>query len=165
MHVCQICNQKPATIHLTDIQNNVKREVHMCEGCASKKGFVVGQSIAIPEVLGKADGGASERDALSCSTCGITWSDFRGTGRFGCANDYTVFRDRLMPLLADIHARAERHVGKHPDTGDEGQGRLQRELMDCRRRLREAIEREEYELAAQLRDELRELETRTHTEN
>lgn len=168
MHVCQLCNKNPATVHLTDIQNNVKREVHMCEQCAAKKGFAIGQSISLPDLAPA--GSAVDRviegaqNDLACDVCGITWSEFRARGRFGCAHDYDVFRERLNPLLQDIHARAERHVGKSPRSGGE-QGRLQRELMDCRRRLRDAVEREEYEAAAKLRDELRTLEGRLYEGN
>lgn len=159
MNLCQICSQNPATVHLTDIHNNVKRELHMCEKCAAKKGFAIGQSIQIPDIVSPPSPAPAEDEAgdLTCERCGMNWTEFRTRGRFGCAHDYDTFRERLAPLLADIHARAETHVGKSPRELDES-GRHRRDVMECRRRLRDAVDREDYEEAARLRDELKAIE-------
>ncbi len=169
MIVCQLCNKKPATVHLTDIQNNVKKELHMCEDCAQQKGFSFKHSIALPDLLvssGKSQKKERKKNEkeITCDHCGTTWGEFRHRGRFGCAYDYKAFRERLMPLIADIHARQMKHVGKSPKRS-EASGSLQREVVECRRRLREAVQREAYEEAADLRDRLQDLEREVGAQN
>jgi protein arginine kinase activator len=82
--------------------------------------------------------------------------EFRAQGRLGCPHDYNVFRIGLIPLLQRIH-RSGRHVGKSPRHGAPSEG-AQAELMELRRRLHAAVEAEEYEEAARLRDLLRKKE-------
>jgi protein arginine kinase activator len=92
----------------------------------------------------------------SCPECGMTYGEFRQLGRFGCANDYEVFGEDVVALLERIHG-SSRYSGKLP--GGEGMavGDMQAEIADARKRLQQAIETEDYELAAKLRDEIRRL--------
>lgn len=163
MYNCQICQKAPATVHLTDIHNNVKKTLHMCEACAQKKGFVLHQSISLTDAshvsdLGKAESGAPRKNELTCASCGLTWTQFRQQGRFGCAECYKSLRPRIDSILEDIQARRIRHEGKHP-SGDGAQRKRLREILETRRLLRQAIENEAYEEAASLRDNLRSLES------
>jgi protein arginine kinase activator len=93
---------------------------------------------------------------LTCPTCGIKYMEFRSDGRLGCPADYDTFRTGLEPILLRIH-RATRHVGKVPRrrapsaAGEVG-------LLELRQRLRQAVEREDYERAAQFRDLIRQKE-------
>ena len=165
MQICQICKQKPATIHLTDINNNVKKEIHMCETCASAKGFSFAAAAKLPQLLGLSaqKKAATARKArppeepeLVCSVCGRSWSEFRAKGRLGCPHDYEAFRERLDPILVDMHGGDARHVGKRP-RGDNRRRDLWRERREAEERLREAVRGEKYEEAANLRDRLRHL--------
>lgn len=160
MHICDVCKNEPAVVHLTDIHNNVKKEVHMCEGCARKKGFSIQQAVEIPQMLGEIQKQRSREEPaetdLQCDVCEARWSDFRSRGRFGCPHDYEVFRERLRHLLNDIHVRAPAHVGKAP-AGRGGDAAHRREVLECQRRLREAVGAEDYEEAARLRDRMRDL--------
>lgn len=165
MHkICEICKKAPATVHLTDIHNNVKRELHMCENCAEAKGIAMKQALSLQDLLNTMSGKKSiqaspkrrataAEEEVRCEHCGMTWSQFRSGGRLGCAEDYRVFRSLFAPLLEEIHIRGTHHVGKRPHGPREG-GDRKREIMECRRRLREAIAREAYEEAARLRDRL-----------
>ncbi|MDR1744409.1 MAG: UvrB/UvrC motif-containing protein [Planctomycetota bacterium] len=172
MYICQICKKMPATIHLTDIHNNVKKEVHICESCAAEKGFNLQSAANLPQLLGLAakKGVTSSVSApppfkvkaadqdLICLHCGTTWSQFGERGRLGCPHDYQTFDARLRPLVANQIAADARepgvlHVGKRPGPaggGEETQGRI-RALT---RKLRSAVAEENYEAAARLKSEL-----------
>lgn len=90
---------------------------------------------------------------LRCPDCGTTFLDFRRTGRLGCPHDYEVFRLGLLPLLDRVQ-RAQHHRGKHPrQQATDPQGH--RDLRTLRRRLREAVDAEDYAQAAEIRDQIR----------
>ena len=156
---CQFCSS-PATVHLTHIENSQKKEMHLCQACAEKHNLVKGPELSLPAILqsliGQHIGGLSDELArLTCPACGIKYMEFRHAGRLGCPHDYDRFRAGLEPLLTRIH-RATRHAGKRPRRPPDP-GR-QAELIELRRLLRTAVEREEYEEAARLRDLLRQKE-------
>lgn len=163
MYICEICKKKPATVHLTNIENNVKKELHMCEHCAESKGFSLKQAIHLPNFIGEVAKAAPVKPKarrlpdLTCEACGMTWKEFRKVGRFGCANDYVAFRAQIEEMLGDMHARGARHVGKTPP-GTGLDVTLRREVLECRRKLREAVDSEKYEEAAALRDRLAEMQ-------
>ncbi len=155
---CQICGSNPATVHLTDIVDSHKKEVHLCQSCAEQQHLVNKQELNLPAILQNLIGqhlGAQtdELARLTCPACGIKYMEFRAQGRLGCPHDYEVFRGGLMPLLQKIH-RAERHQGKAPQRSVLPP-QEQAELVELRRRLQNAIDREAYEEAARLRDLLR----------
>lgn len=159
MHkICELCKKYPATVHLTDIKNDVKHEVHMCEHCAEAQGIDMKHGVSLGDMFGAM---AKEKDArrateepnATCVNCGMTWREFRSHGRFGCAHDYVAFRTLLAPLLEEIHTATDTHVGKHP-VHDESASGTRRRIAECQRRLRDAIEQERYEDAAAARDEL-----------
>ncbi|MCS6851708.1 MAG: UvrB/UvrC motif-containing protein [Gemmataceae bacterium] len=156
---CQYCSN-PATVHLTDIVNKQKRELHLCQECAEKHQLIQQHQLNLPAILhamiGQYVGAMSDELArLACPACGMRYMEFRAEGRLGCPHDYNVFRVGLGPLLERIH-RASRHVGKVPrhrvDVG------RQVELVELRQKLRRAIEAEAYEEAAQVRDLIRQKE-------
>jgi len=156
---CQFCS-KPATVHLTDIVDNQKREMHLCRSCAESRELVKQQELNLPAILqsliGQHLGGQSDALArLTCPACGIKYMEFRAQGRLGCPHDYTVFRTGLEPLLQRIH-RSTRHIGKSPRRIVPPSRPA--ELVELRRLLQAAVEAEAYEEAARLRDLLRQKE-------
>ncbi len=157
---CQRCNKQPATIHLTEILNNQKTERHLCEDCAKEEGIAVKAQINLQDVLAGmlAAHDTAERYAnLKCPDCGLTYAEFRNQGRLGCPNDYEVFAQPLAEILEKMHGGTE-HSGKVPGHAGAGTDQ-QRDRMRLRRQLAEAVEREQYEEAARLRDLLREKES------
>ncbi len=158
---CQSCPQ-PATVHLTDIDDSgQKREVHLCQACAEKKKLISKEELNLPKILQVLIGAhvgawTDELSRLTCPICGIKYMEFRAEGRLGCPHDYEVFKSGLEPLLQRIH-RADHHVGKRPRHRPRS-AHWQRELLELRRRLREAVEEEAYERAAKLRDLIRQKE-------
>jgi protein arginine kinase activator len=160
---CDSCN-KPATVHLTEIKHGKKIEKHLCEQCAAQnEGLPVKSHTPINELLTNfvmAHSGLQKDLGLACETCGVTWAEFRQSGLFGCANDYQTFEKDLTPLLQRAHEGATHHVGKVP-TRRGGTGvpmKRQVDLTKLRKELAKAVEAEEYERAAKIRDQIRQAE-------
>lgn len=157
---CQSCSS-PATVHLTDIINGHKRELHLCQQCAEKQQLVQNSDINLPAILqtliGQHVGNPTDALArLTCPACGIKYMEFRAGGRLGCPHDYEVFKVGLEPLLEHFH-RSLKHVGKVPARRHMN-GQHQAELLELRQALRRAVDDEAYEEAARIRDLLRQKE-------
>jgi protein arginine kinase activator len=155
---CQQC-PNPATVHLTKIVNKQKQELHLCQACAEKlaaPAVELSLSAILQSLIGQHVSAVSEElSRLNCPTCGIKYMEFRSDGRLGCPADYEVFRAGLLPILQRIH-RATRHVGKVPRRlAPESRAA---EVLKLRQQLRRAVDAENYELAAQLRDLIRQKE-------
>jgi protein arginine kinase activator len=160
---CDNCN-KTATVHLTEIKHGKKIEKHLCEQCAAQnEGLPVKSHTPINELLTNfvmAHSGLQKDLGLACETCSITWAEFRQSGLFGCANDYQTFEKDLTPLLQRAHEGATHHVGKVP-TRRGGTGvpmKRQVDLTKLRKELAKAVEAEDYERAAKIRDQIRQAE-------
>jgi protein arginine kinase activator len=108
--------------------------------------------------IGKAAEELAKLDQRACPVCGITFYEFRNQGRLGCPHDYVFFEKELTPLIANIHGETQ-HVGKRP-RGRQGGTDEQTELIRLRREMKEATQKEEYERAAEIRDEILALEKR-----
>ena len=151
---CQFCGQ-PATVHLTDIVNKQKRELHLCDGCAKKHDLLPdapGPQLNLQALVALLTGQPAappEAGALTCPACGLKYAVFRADGRLGCPADYDAFRAALEPLLERIH-RTTRHAGKTPR-----RARTADALADDRAKLAAAVAAEDYEEAARLRDTIR----------
>ena len=151
---CQFCGE-PASVHLTEIVQNQKAELHLCDACAEKHQLWASpsQELNVPALLGLLLGGEpGDGGADSCPECGMNYDQFRARGRLGCPHDYALFGDRLDDLLDRIH-RDHRHVGKSPARAG---GAVP--LAELRRRLEEAVAEEAFEEAARLRDLIRQQE-------
>ncbi|MBX6312011.1 MAG: UvrB/UvrC motif-containing protein [Isosphaeraceae bacterium] len=164
---CQKCS-KPATYHITDLDHSKPgkyHEYHFCDEHArqhlappeeANEGLSIGK---MAEGLIKGTAGAREpspADKQSCPYCQITFLEFRNTGRLGCPHDYEVFRDELMPLLENIHDET-RHLGKAPRRAPEDPQKQTR-LFQLRNDLKKAVAAEDYERAAQIRDQIKTIE-------
>ena len=99
----------------------------------------------------------AELDQKECPVCGITFYEFRNTGRLGCSYDYEYFQSDLEPLLTNIHDNTK-HVGKRPARAS-ALADSQANLIQLRREMESAIGEEDYERAGKVRDQLRDLET------
>lgn len=160
---CDNCS-KNATVHLTEIKAGKKIEKHLCEGCAAQnEGLPVKSHMPINELLTNfvmTHSGLQKETTTGCDQCGITWAEFRQSGLLGCSNDYQVFEKDLTPLLQRAHEGMTHHVGKVP-TRRGGSGvpvKRQVDLTKLRKELTKAVESEDYERAAKLRDQMRQAE-------
>jgi len=156
---CENCSNNDATVHYTEIEGAEKREIHLCEECYRQKAAPVQKVMEFADLLKTLLHGALKEQGAAakalCPTCGISLAEFRASGRFGCPNDYKVFHEAIAPLLEKIQ-HGVRHVGTVPSrAGVELQ--RENELIRLRRELERAVQREEYEEAARLRDCIRTL--------
>ncbi len=160
--LCCICKEKPATVHLTDIKGDKMQKVDLCEECAKNKG-VNDSTFALADMLlglgasqeiEQASGGVE----IKCPQCGFTQADFKKSGRLGCAECYKTFADGLEGLLKSMH-KGTRHAGKVPE-GLRQTRDLSDRLNALQQRLAKAIQEENFEQAAALRDEIKQMNTR-----
>lgn len=160
--LCDNCGERDATVHLTTIVNNEVKQQHLCERCAAERG--VETTVAVPKHPLGAFLQAVQEQAVTpgaesgrCTFCGATMNDFRTTGRWGCARCYTAFEPNMRELLRRVHGNS-RHGGhsyQPPQPELDAQATILGELKE---RLRRAIETEQFELAADLRDRIRVME-------
>ncbi len=156
---CDKCG-KPATIHLTEIVGGDKIEKHFCQNCASTDGITIHAEAPIGQLLEDfvlQSGDHDQEPEIECEVCGTKLSEFRNTGLLGCPNDYDVFEKELLDVLARAQEGASRHIGKLPFGSDDLQKR-QTAILRLRTELKAAVSGEDYERAAALRDQIKELE-------
>jgi protein arginine kinase activator len=159
--LCDACNERDAVVQLTSIEDNEVKQLHLCERCAAERG--VETTIATPKhPLGAflhehQQVAAAAPDGVRCGFCNSSMADFRSTGRWGCARCYVNFESGIRELLRRVHGNY-RHVGRayQPPMGEAMERSA--ELGELRERLRRAVETEQFELAADLRDRIRVME-------
>ncbi|MEN6414647.1 MAG: UvrB/UvrC motif-containing protein [Veillonellales bacterium] len=164
--LCDECKKRIACMHITKIVNNQKVEKHLCEQCAKENGeisFLVDNKISVHDFLkgmvNQCFDSPQNHNETACPLCGMTYSDFSRNGKIGCSVCYTTFGSRLEPLLHRIHGSSV-HTGKMPKrTG--GALEIMQQLKRLRQELEQHVAREEYEQAAVLRDEIRNLEQKS----
>jgi protein arginine kinase activator len=161
---CDVCGTRPAQVHYTEIVNKKVVTVDLCVECAKEKGIDIKKSgsYGVGDLVAGMIGSAAQSDAekigkVHCDFCGFDYSEFKKIGRFGCPECYRAFFAQLLPLLRHIHGSTQ-HRGKAPaQLGP--QAVIRRELAELKERLNRAVEREEYEKAAEIRDRIKELES------
>ena len=160
--LCTICKEKPATVHLTQIVGDKMQKLDLCEDCAKTKGINDPTSFGLADldlVLGLGASQQLEQAAggveLKCPRCGFTQADFKKSGRLGCPECYRTFAEGLGGLLKTMH-KGTRHVGKAPEALRQTRDNVDR-LKTLQKKLTKAIETEDFELAAQFRDEIKAL--------
>ena len=154
---CQDCGEKVASVIFTQIVNNTKTVLYLCKECAAKRGFQVSPTTPSPSPADLLAGMAEEAEEaeLKCSSCGLTYLEFKKDGRLGCGDCYYAFSDKLRNLLRKIHG-GNRHLGKSPVRDERSE--VMRSIAQLREELKRAVEREEFERATELRDKISELE-------
>lgn len=157
---CDNCHERDAVVHLTQIAQDAVVTHHLCERCASEKGVESAASLGKTPVGTMLASMAKSFDPGAvltgpCPSCGATLSDFRESGRLGCAECYRTFEGPLRDVLRRVHG-ASRHIGERysPAGGAEPEGPADT-IAQLREQLRLAIVAEDFERAAELRDRLR----------
>ena len=169
--LCEKCQANPASVHMQQFLHGQKVELHLCQECAFKidnpemlvsienifKGFLDQLNTKYfnhPMAQGKAQPARAATKA--CSRCGMTFDKFKTGARLGCDVCYLSFKTEVEVLLKNVQG-STRHEGKFPRRM--GAGILnKRQIGEIRSRLNKAVEEENYEEAAKLRDEIRELQ-------
>lgn len=167
--ICSECNQRPATLHFSKIINGNKTEIHLCEICAKENEdlFMINgsSSFSINNLLAgllnmepsfqqiKQDPVQKEQ-VLQCKGCSMTFSQFMKIGRFGCPHCYETFKEHLQPVFKRLHGGNIEHKGKVPERVG-GHILIKKSIGKLREELKELIVNEEFEKAAEIRDEIR----------
>jgi protein arginine kinase activator len=155
---CCVCKEKPATVHLTQIVGDKMQKLDLCEECAKAKGINDPTSFAMADLM-LGLGASQELDPsiagveLKCPRCGFSQADFKKTGRLGCPECYQTFAEGLAGLLKTMH-KGTRHLGKAPEALRKSRESADR-LKLLQKKLAKAIETEDFETAAMLRDEIK----------
>jgi len=138
-------------------------EIHLCEKCAQEKGTEFKTHFSIGDILSgfidleDAATAGRKKQALVCAECGSTYEQFTKSGRLGCASCYTAFSKLLLPLIKRVQ-RSVQHCGKSPEIAGDKKGSSIQSLRQLREKLQKMVAGEEFEKAAQLRDEIKKIE-------
>ncbi len=159
---CDNCREREAEINLTTIEGGEMATHHLCSECAAEKGLASGsQKAPLTDFLAEM-GEGSDAPALAgrgdaCPYCGTSPRDFRKTGRLGCPQCYAHFAPQLRGLLRRVHGSTQ-HVGRMYVSQADDRDTAEDRLTTLRRRLERAVEIEDFEAAARLRDQIHDLE-------
>lgn len=168
--LCQKCNKKQASVFISTIVNGKHRQIYLCSDCAKeyqKINFDVEFPFSIKEVLSNIDENENimnsilesdikEENRKECPKCHTTFGAYKISGKLGCSKCYSTFEEELKPILQDIYGYSE-HIGKFPKNAYHNVF-PNNEIKVLKENLNMAIENEEYERAAELRDQIKELE-------
>lgn len=158
--LCQSCGQNQATTHIKTIVNGELAEVSLCRECAQKLGyssFFGSFGMDFDKFLGSLMGGNRvQKSKKRCECCGSTFEDIAKSGKVGCANCYDIFYDELLPSIQRIHGKTV-HIGKLAKSAG-NEVKIKSTIAKLKEELTAAIKEQEFEKAAKLRDEIKELE-------
>ncbi|HEX2095386.1 MAG TPA: UvrB/UvrC motif-containing protein [Longimicrobiaceae bacterium] len=161
---CDKCGKNPAVYHVTQIINNETSTRHLCDTCAAEMGLESGVSAETAPLtdflaqMGKGLAGAAGSSPGACEFCGLTMNDFKRTGRLGCPHCYSHFDQHLRGLLRKLHGGTQ-HMGKVYLPPDPRATDRTARIASLRRSLQRAVDSEDFERAAVLRDQIRRMET------
>lgn len=163
---CDVCQGQEATVFFSQLIEGKLKKVNLCKDCAEEKGVTDPTGFALADMLqGMGQESVTEKRVAPgervCDECGFTQSDFKKTGRFGCSHCYEVFSEGLENLLEAMHKRTQ-HAGKVPRRFHASMAHRER-LGELRGQLDAAVESEDYEQAARLRDAISRLEREEET--
>ena len=151
--LCDDCKKKSATIYYKHSFSGKTIEFHLCIECAQKRGLFSAKKMSPLEILQKLLKEKNAQDEqIICPICYLSLAEFKRLGRFGCSNCITTFEPYISNLIKEIQ-ESDRHIGKKAKLG-EGRGI---EIFKLREDLKKAVENEECEEAARIRDKLKSL--------
>ena len=163
--LCDQCGENEAMVHLTKIENNQMSTSHLCESCALEQGLQPGTNVGnlpLTDFIAQVGKGGTPEEAPAgpCAYCGLRLEDFKKTGRLGCPHCYVTYETNLKQLLRRLHGQTQ-HVGKVYLPPDPSHMQQEERLAGLRRKLDRAVESEDFERAAEIRDMIRALEGAT----
>jgi len=162
--VCEICGASEATVHLTEIANDQVMKMHICQKCAKEKGAQMEANFGLADLLGGlADfgglpGSAAKKESKpECRKCGMTYKDFKKSGKLGCDECYEALEGYLIPLMKRIHG-VNQHVSQEYIKFKKAVSKDEKELQKLKTDLTRLIKAENFEQAAIIRDAIKNLE-------
>lgn len=157
--MCENCGKNPATTHLKTVVNGVVHENHLCSYCAANSGYSNIGGLSLTNMLASMFGesiSSGKPISKRCECCGASFSDIAQSGRVGCSECYTTFRNELLPSLSRLHGKAN-HIGSTPKE-EKGEETSAEKIKKLKVLLSNAVKAEEFEEAAKFRDEIKALE-------
>lgn len=170
---CQNCGKNDANFKYTEVTNGLKKELNLCEECARKLGldnFSFNIPIDFSSFFGDFLNEYEDTDfmpmltktnQLKCDMCNMTYDEFMNTGKFGCANCYNVFAEKIEPVLKRLHGNTN-YIGRRAKDNSHIEkieiDAQNSELEELKKRLKLTIKEENYEEAAVLRDKIKQIE-------
>jgi protein arginine kinase activator len=160
---CEFCDEL-AKVHLTQMLKNGSLEIHLCERCAEERGITDPSSFLLQNLLGSEGSKVEQsvpmlKDTANCEHCGFSFQDFKRAGRLGCSKCYQVFSGDISAMLSTMH-RGQKHKGKRPRGLVDNSARIEA-VSEAKEKLQKAIDEENFEIAAKIRDEILVLEQAT----
>lgn len=180
--LCENCKKREANVRYSENINGIKKEINLCEQCSRKLGIIDKMDFKIPSLDFSNFFGSfledfstpdfipllNEVKLIKCDSCGSTFDDIINTGRYGCANCYDVFEDKMDPILKKLQG-ANRHNGRLGKISDnniklnknetqKSENNADNKLEKLQEQLKQAIKEERYEDAAKIRDEIKKKE-------
>ena len=159
--LCQSCLKNNATTHIKTMVNGETKELILCSQCAENLGynnlfndFSYGFGDFFNSFLG--DNSYYLEDPLRCNKCGSSFDDIVNLGKVGCPDCYDVFFDKMLPLIERIHGNTT-HKGKVSSL-ESPEITKTNKIEALKKELKELIEKQEFEKAAEIRDKIKELE-------
>lgn len=150
--LCEKCKANTANFHLSQVVNGEKRQLDVCAACAAQMGYLGSNSIFMDLLFP----GVQPTTHAACPGCGMTYENYKRVKRLGCGECYTHFSEYIEPIFKKVHG-ALSHTGKTPASHVKPvQAPSERDVL--RQKLAEAVQKEEYEQAAALRDEIKKKE-------
>ena len=165
--ICDVCKEKPATVHYTEIINNKIHKMDLCEECAQEKNLGFNTQFSVADILkGLTEPAqtATETKAVVCPFCGLSYNKFKKIGRLGCGECYKAFEPNLESIINDVHKNTM-HVGKSPVSESRPIDKAKLKIDELQEQLKTAVAREEYEKAATIRDTIKALQDKEDTQS
>lgn len=159
--MCDKCGKNLATTHIKTAINGVIEERNLCSYCAAKEGISSFGKSSLSNMLAVMLGDSLEVGAISrerCKCCGASFSDIAQSGKVGCSECYETFRSELLPSINRLHGKVK-HVGTAPESFVNVET-TEEKVIKLKEKLKLAVEKEEFEEAAKLRDQIKNLEER-----
>lgn len=159
--LCEECKAKDAAYTLSVMMGDEVKTRHLCEDCMAKMNMTLNSGSIknlLSSILSAITGNDTKEDAkpeIVCPRCHTTLSQFTQSGHLGCPGCYEAFREKLQPMLLQIHGRVQ-HAGRQPLNNEDAQ-RARTRQEQLTRLMEQAVALEDFETAAQLRDQLRAL--------
>lgn len=168
--LCQRCQKNQANTHVKNIVNGKLTEYSLCSQCAHELGYdhlgLISQ-FNFSDILGSLFDQKPLADAeVRCKGCGASFSDITKSGKVGCMECYETFYDKLIPMIQRIHGTTV-HKGKTPGrsalTVQDNKNEIKISdtsiLEQKKLQLKNAVSEQRFEDAAELRDEIKEMES------
>lgn len=157
--LCEECNTRESAYTVSVVVEGQITVRHLCQECMSRMNMDLRSgniktllSSILSAISGKETPETGKED-ITCPRCQTSLVQFTKTGRLGCPRCYETFREQLQPMLLQTHGRVQ-HAGRRPADTREIQERRERQA-ELTRRMEQAVAEEDFETAAQLRDQLR----------